>query len=275
MTSTLARLPIIGKLFITAHRALLGWQTVKHPVGNYLRWIFTSNETTNFTYHLTNKNLGYLTCFVAEVSGCTHAQAKAYIQELEFNTALKQHILSIIATSDERHKADKEVRFARRLGWYAFVRALKPRIVIETGVDKGLGACVITAALQKNAEEGHSGYYYGTDINPKAGYLLTGEYSKYGEILYGDSIESLQRFQGEVDIFINDSDHSAEYEAREYEVIESKLSKNALIIGDNGDATTKLMEYALKTNRSFLYFTEEPEEHWWPGGGIGVAWRKK
>ena len=31
-----------------------------------------------------------------------------------------------------------------------------------------------------------------------------------GQIFYGDSIESLQRFEGAIDLFINDSDHSAE-----------------------------------------------------------------
>ena len=35
--------------------------------------------------------------------------------------------------------------YGRRLGWYALVRALKPRTVVETGADKGLGSCVLAA----------------------------------------------------------------------------------------------------------------------------------
>ena len=53
--------------------------------------------------------------------------------------------------------------------------------------------------------------YIGTDINPNAGYLFDEIYSENGKILYGDSIESL-KLNAEIDLFINDSDHSAEYE---------------------------------------------------------------
>ena len=93
---------------------------------------------------------------------------------------------------------------------------------METGVDKGLGSCVLSAALLRNHAEGHPGRYLGTDINPQAGWLFQGPYRKAGQILYGDSIESLQCLEGPIDLFINDSDHSAEYEEREYACITSK-----------------------------------------------------
>jgi len=52
-----------------------------------------------------------------------------------------------------------------------------------------------------------------------------------GKILYGDSITSLKTLSEPIDLFINDSDHSAEYEAREYQVIEPLLSEDALSPG--------------------------------------------
>ena len=171
--------------------------------------------------------------------------------------------------------ADEDAKFAKRMGWYAFVRAMKPKVVVETGVDKGLGSCVITAAIKKNKEEGFDGYYYGTDINPKAGYLLSGEYSKYGEILYGDSIESLKKLDKTVDIFINDSDHSAAYEALEYETIKDKLTKDSIILGDNSHVTDKLLNFSNANGMKFIFFKEEPLNHWYPGAGIGVAYFHK
>lgn len=51
-------------------------------------------------------------------------------------------------------------------------------LVLETGIDKELGSRVITTALIRNCTEGHPRYYYGIDRNPKAGYLLAGEYKK-------------------------------------------------------------------------------------------------
>lgn len=99
----------------------------------------------------------------------------------------------------------------RRLGWYAFARALKPEAIVETGVEKGLGACVLTKALTENAKEGHPGRYFGTDIDTNAGYLFRPPNTDVGEILYG----------------------------------------------------------------GFLFFAERPRDHWYPGAGIGIAFRKQ
>ena len=166
-------------------------------------------------------------------------------------------------------------RYGRRIGWYAFVRICKPKIVIETGVDKGLGSCVLAAAIKRNREEGHEGRYIGTDINPLAGYLLDGEYRESGEVIYGDSIETLSGLDVSIDLFINDSDHSADYEAREYATVEKKLSDSAIVLGDNSHVTDKLMEFSQESGRDFLFFSEKPRDHWYPGAGIGISFRRK
>jgi hypothetical protein len=44
-----------------------------------------------------------------------------------------------------------------------------------------------------NGLEGYPGRYYGTDIQPGAGYLFDGKYAEAGEILFGDSIQSLEQ----------------------------------------------------------------------------------
>ena len=114
----------------------------------------------------------------------------------------------------------------------------------------------------------------GTDINPLAGYLLSGDYANYGSILYGDSIESLKKFDDEIDLFINDSDHSEEYEAGEYKTIANMLSQHAVILGDNSHYTDKLLEFSLETNRHFVFFQEKPKNHWYPGAGIGISFNR-
>jgi hypothetical protein len=125
----------------------------------------------------------------------------------------------------------------------------------------------------RNLGEGHPGRYVGTDINPRKGYLLTGEYARHGQVLYGDSIESLRTLTDPIDLFINDSDHSAQYEAREYETIENKLSERAVVLGDNANITDELLKFAERSGRQFLYFAEEPKDHWYRGDGIGAAFR--
>src|SRR5207248_9880418 len=67
-------------------------------------------------------------------------------------------------SSRERHNCDVEPRYGRRLGWYALTRATKPRVLVETGVDRGLGTAVLAAAMLRNAQEGAPGLVYATDI---------------------------------------------------------------------------------------------------------------
>ncbi|MBN1117999.1 MAG: class I SAM-dependent methyltransferase [Bacteroidales bacterium] len=238
-----------------------------------LQWGFTSNEYTNFTYYLTPGNVQYLAQTLAVVTNVDFTTIMNYIYEVESDEELKSAIISAINQSPEGRYADKEVRFGRRLGWYAMVRILKPKVVIETGIDKGLGSIILCAALLRNKKEGFDGRYYGTDINPKAGYLLSGKYKEVGEVLYGDSIESLKKFDKKIDLFINDSDHSEDYEYQEYCTIKDMLGDKAVILGDNAHCTTKLSEFSFETGRKFLLFHEEPLNFWYPGAAIGFSFK--
>lgn len=256
-------------LFYTRLRTASGylWPSIEQT----LKWLRKSNETTNFTYELHPLNRRYLASTISKITNQPYTKIMGYMDELEWDSELEDHIFSTTASSEHHNVADAHPKYGRRSGWYAFVRAMKPKIVVETGVDKGLGSCVITAALARNAQEGHPGYYYGTDINPQAGYLLCGKYAQHGEILYGDSIESLRKLEKAIDLFINDSDHSAVYEGEEYRTVSSKLTQNAIALGDNSHCTDELFKFSLEHNRNFLFFRESPIDHWYPGGGIGIS----
>lgn len=263
-------IPVIGRILLIPYRFKLTFPYLLDPVSSFLKWLLTSKEHTNFTYDLEELNKQYLATLIADITNHNFELVMSYIQELETDDALYEHIREATMKSDWRFIADTQVRFGRRIGWYVFARILKPKVIIETGVDKGLGSCLLTAALERNYQEGYEGRYYGTDINPRAGYLLTGEYKKHGCILYGDSIQSLKDFDGIVDLFINDSDHSAQYEAEEYKVISSKLSEGAVVLGDNSHCTNKLFEFSISTNRNFVFFGERPKKHWYRGSGMGL-----
>src|SRR5712671_7184162 len=129
------------------------------PLKSLASWTFHSRETANFTYDLTPINRAYLAAFVSAIAGCTLSEAERYLGEVDADEALRDHIIRETKQSKFSPDADADVRFGRRLGWYAFVRATKPRLVIETGVDKGLGACLLCAALMRNASEGSPGRY--------------------------------------------------------------------------------------------------------------------
>ncbi len=213
-----------------------------------------------------------MACTISLVTGETLKTVNNYFKEIEEDQKLKEHILTMREKSDEKYYADnKSIFYGRRIGWYALVRITKPKLIVETGVDKGLGSVLLCSALLRNEEEGFEGNYIGTDINPKAGYLLNKPYSKVGQIHYGDSIESLKQLNVKIDLFINDSDHSADYEKMEYEIVKSKLSSHGVIVGDNSHATDKLAQFSVEQERRFYYIHEEPRNHWYPGAGMGIS----
>jgi len=266
----LARGPF-GPLFVTGWR-LFGvstflWSRVRLAA----RWMVSSRETTNFTYDITERNLNYICATIAVALGEKPETIRRYADEVLEDEELAQHVVGRTKESPLAGVADPAFRIGRRVGWYALVRATKPRVVVETGVDKGLGAVVLCAALLRNGEEQHQGCYYGTEIKPEGGYLLSGPYADVGQILLGDSIQSLRDFDGPIDVFVNDSDHSEAYEEAEYRTIRPKLSPNAVLVGDNAHCTDALWRFAREIEWPFLFINEEPRDHWFPGGGIGLC----
>jgi predicted O-methyltransferase YrrM len=237
-------------------------------LGTSARWLATSREHTNFTYDLTALNEGYLAWFVSAVAGVPVGEARGYLAELAGDTGLREHLTAGTRASARRGLADTEVRYGRRAGWYALVRACRPAHVVETGTDKGLGSCVLAAALLRNG----AGRLTTVDINPEAGYLVSGAYAGVVDRVTGDSLAGLAGLDREVDLFLHDSDHAAAYEAAELAAVAPHLSDRALVLSDNGEVTDELARWAEATGRRFLYFDERPARHWWPGGGIAAAY---
>ena len=83
---------------------------------------------------------------------------------------------------------------------------------------------------------------------------------------------TIEKLNAIVDVFINHSYHSMDYEMREYETVASELSPNVIVIGDNSHFSDKLVNFAAKTKRDFLYYQVQAKDHWYPGGEKGVAY---
>ncbi len=214
----------------------------------------------------------YLAQAIGIATSTAPTEVLKLFDELDADEELREHIETCRRRSKEGRYQDPNMKFGRRIGWYAIARLTKPKIIIETGVDKGLGAVILCAALRKNQNEGIKGTYYGTEINPDAGYLLQGPYSEHGKILFGDSVETLNAFEEGIDLFINDSDHSTSYEQLEYDAIKSKIRMETFILGDNSHYSPELAKFSLENHRKFLFATEVPKNHWYPGGGLGISY---
>ena len=233
-------------------------------------WSKKHTEFSNFYYDLTIKNRMELASLIAAFFQTSPQEVLKYFNEADSDLVLKT-TLSNFKLKNPQLK-DSSMHIGRRLGWYAITRIVKPSVVVETGVHHGVGALVLSRALQLNRSEGFQGTYYGTDIDLKAGILIKDFLNENCSVLYGDSIESLRGFADQIiDLFINDSDHSSDYEYREFLEVESKLSKRAIILGDNSHISDSLLRFSMERNRRFIFFAEKPLNHWYPGAGIGIS----
>lgn len=244
------------------------------PLTRAIVWYITSKEYTNFTYDISTKCKKYLVDFLANVFVISRDEVMAYIREIEEDMQLENHFFEHVSKTTDRYFADLPIKYGRRIGWYAILRVLKPRIVTESGIDRGIGTCVLAAAMLRNNAEGHDGKIIALDINPYAGQYVSGPYSVAVEIIYGDSLEFLKNTTHKIDVFIHDSDHSAKHESQEYELAGPKLSQSGVMISDNADVTDCLHKFAYNNGLCFNYWQEEVVNHVASPGSIAIAMRR-
>jgi hypothetical protein len=238
-----------------------------HLIGRSVDWLVRGRETHNFTYDLDSLNRNQLCWFISAVTGAEIGQVRAWMRELEEDSQLANHLTSRLSSNPRWRICAKEPHWARRLGWYAIVRAAQPDHVVETGTHLGLGSCVIAAALLRN---GH-GRLTTIDIDPDAGYLIGDPWGGVIDCRVGSSVDLLGTLKN-VGVFLHDSLHTYDYETGELRAVEPNLRAGAIVLSDNAHDSSALSDWAERSGRHYLFFKEQPRDHWWPGDGIGAAW---
>jgi len=68
---------------------------------DFIKWLFRSNEITNFTYDLEKNNKRYLASLIADVAEVDYSLVDSYIKELEEDNELRLHIIRSLNSSDK------------------------------------------------------------------------------------------------------------------------------------------------------------------------------
>lgn len=236
-------------------------------LGRSVDWLVRGRETTNFTYELDSLNRNQLGWFISAVTGAEIGQIRDWMQELDEDSHLADELTKRMSSNPRRRICANEPHWARRLGWYSLVRAAQPDHVVETGTHLGLGSCAIAAALLRN---GH-GRLTTIDVDPHAGHLIGEPWAKVIDRRTGNSVDMLAELS-DVDIFLHDSLHTYDHETSELAAVEPNLRAGAIILSDNAHESSALSDWSERTKRHYLFFKEQPLDHWWPGDGIGAAW---
>jgi hypothetical protein len=227
----------------------------------HLGYVMFDPELDNFTYDI--ENVAELDAWLDDQCG---SGAGRFVYELSGNEELHAELAS-------RFRWRPWARFqpfGRRLGWYAIVRATKPKLVVETGTHDGLGSVALLAALARNTEEGHAGRLVTIDPRERTGWLIPERLRRNLTLIRASSYDAFPECLDDTpDIFIHDSLHTVDCERWELE--RAVRAGARFLLSDNSHATSVLRDVAAHHGFTYSFWQEKPEGHWYPGGGIGLA----
>lgn len=229
-----------------------------------------SRELTNFTYELANEaELGRM---AARVLRRDPAELTRYLEELRSDQAWHTDLSEALGRSRTH---DSEARLGKRRLLYAMVRAERPEVVAEAGVDAGLGSAVLLRALERNELEGAPGRLIGFDIDPGAGWLVDPDHHGRRFVLQrGDTRETLERTLSEtgVDLFIHDTLKTREHESFELETaVRHRRADRLVLYSDDDGVTGALREVCGRHGGRCEVLRERPLRHYWRGNLLGVC----
>jgi predicted O-methyltransferase YrrM len=233
------------------------------------KWSNKKTENFNYYYDITEMNRNYLISALSIITKREHDLIKKYFLELRNDQQLRDRLNETFKNYNEYR--DSDIYFGRREVWYALIRILKPKLVVETGVYHGLGAVTCSLALKRNRLEKYPGKYIGIDNDFTAGKILNDFLDAEDLIIYKDAVKAIDDIDLPIDFFINDSNHDPEFEKQEYEKLMKKEKVPPFIISDNSHISEELAKISFKYKRNFIFLPENPKNHWYPGAGVGIS----
>jgi predicted O-methyltransferase YrrM len=247
LTSTY-RKGLIGKSLSFLKRLQLALYRTHHNFLITVKWVFSTNSTTNFDYVMSSTSKKYGLTQISQFLNVDLAELERYADELENDLDFRERIKNQIRKSPIRGILPKEIVWGRRIFWYVIVRVAKPNIVIETGTDKGFGSTVIARALQMNG----AGKLVTVDVREPRGILTAKETLGLPiEFVTQDSLQYLKTINYPVDLFLHDSNHEYTHEYSEFQEVLRNLTTKGLLMTDNSNQETSLFDFARANSLAF------------------------
>ncbi|MFM9943466.1 MAG: class I SAM-dependent methyltransferase [Hyphomicrobiaceae bacterium] len=263
-----------GRAAMVLPRAVMAFKAARiaPQLGAVTRWAFASRERVNFTYDTTRDSQLLLCATVAEVAKCDARNIVAHLDELLSDAELIAHVEADNRAA--RHRVDPGFRPGRRLAFYLLVRALKPRFVVEAGVDRGLGALLISRALALNAAAGHAGDYLGIEFDGEKPIPLFEAYAgRIGHIERGDSVAILSGLDRPIDLFIHDTTTHDAHVTAQLAALQPKLSPHGVIASTW--TTRHFIDFAFANDFGLLTHQEQTVDHWFQGDRVAMLFPRK
>ncbi len=220
---------------------------LKYPKIVY-RFIFVKNSGSDFLEQQP-VDPSDLCRDVSRAIGIDEGELWEYHKEFESDSRYHQSIEKKLQLTSER--ANKTPEYGWREFLYLVVRAVKPKIMIETGSFDGLSTAIILLGMDKNDR----GTLFTidlpnprlpSDIDAEPAWLVPDYLRDRLELKMGKSSEYLESVIGQVgglDMFYHDSWHTYENMMFEYQTVWSALCPGGLLMSEYTDRNDAIKDF--------------------------------
>jgi len=220
-----------------------------------------------------------------------------HLEELAGNIELRLAIEEKVAPVEFfRTKLwDSTLRFGLyRSVQFCLTRAIKPKLVVETGVLHGLSSTFFLEAIKLNGlgrlhsvdlpstfEHGAANNDGFLDTLPPglpSGWAIPDSLRDFWSIDIGSSVDCLPMIcqtHDSVDIFIHDSEHTYETMMAEFEIVWDNMSDGGILIADNVDTNCSFFDFCCYVQRTPTVFPPDPDHQKLGDPGIRFGLIKK
>jgi hypothetical protein len=196
-----------------------------------LAYVLFDPELASFSFELENEQ--EVIAGLAVALGQPEDTLATYVAETradpELNEELARHV---------RWRPDIKRRqpLGHRLAWYVMARVYEPKLIVETGIHRGLGSLALLRALDHNRREGHPGELMSFDTDPEAGSIVRDQVQgDWRRILGSTHDRLLPALAGRsVDMLFQDTPHTEENQRLEFEAALSHAAPRLLLLDASG-----------------------------------------
>jgi predicted O-methyltransferase YrrM len=233
-----------------------------------LAYVIFDPETESFSFELDNE--AEVVAALAAALGRPTEQLARYAAETHRDPELGELLARHVRW---RFDVKRRMPLGNRLAWYVMARALKPKLVVETGIYLGLGSLALLRALERNREEGSPGELMSFDTNPRAGSIVRDQARDGWQRFVGFTHELLLPALEDrrVDMFFQDTPHTMENQCFEFGAALSHAAPRLLLVDGSGGYAPTLQSMCAERNGTYHRIALRPRDHPFPEMQIAFA----
>lgn len=189
--------------------------------------------------------------FLARVTNSSTAQIRGFLDEPIKDAKFALHLRNAESEFRKLAVTSADLYAKKVLLQYAAIRALKPGLIVETGIANGVSSAYLLLAIKKNGRGRlHSVGLGEPEFLPagrEAGWFAPKWLREPWQIHLGDAREILPGLLsrlGEIDVFIHDSLHTYEHMLWEFQTAHPFLRPGALLLADDALWNTAFRDFA-------------------------------